>query len=85
MSTDASGLDLSCPDHVTTAAEFVAALRGLREQASLTYRQLEAKAQAAGHRLPRSTIAAALSRSRVPADQTVAAFVRACGGDRAAV
>ena len=85
MSTDASTYEMSGPEHVSTRAEFVAAMQALRERAQLTYRELEHKAQAAGDRLPRGTIASALSRGRIPREQTIASFVRACGGDRSAV
>ncbi|MBB5868712.1 hypothetical protein F4553_002091 [Allocatelliglobosispora scoriae] len=70
---------------MTTTAEFVAAMRALRQRASLSYPQLERRAKAAGDRLPRSTIAGALTRGRIPREQTIAAFVRACGGDSSAV
>lgn len=82
---DASSFDMPRPDRVSTPAEFIAAMRALRDRAQLTYRQLERRAQAAGDRLPRSTIAAVLSRDRIPRESTIASFVRACGGDRHAV
>jgi hypothetical protein len=85
MSTEASTYEMPSPDHVRTPAEFVAAMRTLRQRAKLTYRELESKAHAAGDRLPRGTIASALSRGRIPHEQTIASFVRACGGDRKAV
>jgi len=61
------------------------ALRNLRAWANLTYRELESRATAAGDRLPRGTIASAMSRGVMPREQTIAAFVRACGGDGSAV
>ncbi|ROP34195.1 helix-turn-helix domain-containing protein [Couchioplanes caeruleus] len=74
------------PDATTTPAEYVAALRALREWSGLTYRQLAAKADACGDVLPSSTIASALGRSSLPRRQVVTAFVRACGlGDDEAV
>lgn len=85
MSSDASLMGVPCPDHVTTAAEFMGALRNLRAWANLTYRELESRATQAGDRLPRGTIASAMSRGVMPREQTIAAFVRACGGDRSAV
>lgn len=85
MSMDASSIDMPRPDRVRTPAEFIAAMRALRSRAKLTYSQLESRAQAAGDRLPRSTIATALSRNRIPRESTIASFVRACGGDRHAV
>jgi hypothetical protein len=61
------------------------ALRSLRAWANLSYREMESRASAQGDRLPRGTIASAMSRGVVPREQTIAAFVRACGGDRSAV
>jgi hypothetical protein len=72
------------PDEATTPAEFVGALRGLREWSGLTYRQLAAKAASSGDVLPSSTVASALSRNTLPRHQVVMAFVRACGLDGAA-
>jgi hypothetical protein len=85
MSTDAVLRDMPRPDRVTTPAQFVAALQALRGWAKLTYGELENNAQAFGVRLPRSTIASALSRGRIPREQTIAAFVRACGCDERTV
>jgi hypothetical protein len=85
MSTDASSIDMPRPDPVNTPAELVAAMRALHGWAKLTYRQLERRAQLAGDRLPHSTIASALSRNAIPRENTLASFVRACGGDRNAV
>lgn len=85
MSTDAVLRDMPRPDRVTTPAQFVAALQALRSWAKLTYGELENNAQAYGDRLPRSTIASALSRGRIPREQTIAAFVRACGCDEKTV
>lgn len=69
------------PDSATTAAEYVAALRALREWSALTYRQLAAKAEASGHVLPASTVAAALGRSTLPRADLVETLVFACGLD----
>ena len=85
MSTAASTIGIPYPDQVTTPEEYMAALRDLRTWADLTYRELESRALAAGDRLPRGTIASAMSRGVVPREQTVAAYVRACGGDGDAV
>lgn len=85
MSTDTVLRDMPRPDRVTTPAQFVAALQALRAWAKLTYGELENNAQAFGDRLPRSTIASALSRGRIPREQTIAAFVRACGCDEKTV
>lgn len=85
MSTDAVLRDMPRPDRVTTPAQFVAALQALRSWAKLTYGELENNAQAFGDRLPRSTIASALSRGHIPREQTISAFVRACGCDEKTV
>ncbi|NUT02380.1 MAG: hypothetical protein HOV76_02785 [Hamadaea sp.] len=77
MSTDVA--------QIGTPAEFVAALRALRERAQLSYRELEEKATALGERLPRATIANALSRGHLPGEEIIASFVRACGEDALAV
>ncbi|MFI6579521.1 hypothetical protein [Embleya sp. NPDC050493] len=73
--------DAPRPDGATTAAEYVAALRELREWSALTYRQLAAKAEASGHVLPASTVAAALGRGTLPRADLVEALVFACGLD----
>ncbi|GIF13976.1 ATP-binding protein [Actinoplanes teichomyceticus] len=67
------------PDGLRTVAEFVAALKRLRAWSGMTLRQLEARAGAAGHVLPRSTAAAMLSRVTLPRRELVVAFVGACG------
>src|SRR5215207_9321791 len=85
MSADASGVDMPSPVGAQTPADFVSTMRALRGWAALTYGELEGKAQANGDRLPQSTIASALSRESLPREATVAAFVRACGGDPDAV
>jgi hypothetical protein len=85
MSTDVSTIGAPCPDHLSTPAEFMNALRDMRSWANLTYRELERRASASGDRLPRGTIASAMSRGVMPREQTIAAFVRACGGDGTAV
>ena len=81
MSEDASEIDMPSPAGARTPAEFVSAMRALRNWAALTYGELEGKARANGDKLPQSTIASALSRESLPREATVAAFVRACGGD----
>lgn len=81
MSMDAHPFGMPRPDHVTTAAEFFAAMRALRSWTKLTYRQLEIRAMATGDWLPRTTIPTAMSRGRVPSARIIASFVRACGGD----
>lgn len=72
------------PRTARTAAEYVDLLRRLKEQSGLTYRQLEHKAAAAGHVLPRSTAATMLSRPSLPREELVAALVRATGGNESA-
>ncbi|HEX2315101.1 MAG TPA: LamG-like jellyroll fold domain-containing protein [Thermomonospora sp.] len=69
------------PRTAATAAEYVSRLRALRAWAGLTYRQVERHAEAAGHSLPHSTLASALSRDKLPREDLVVAFVRACGCD----
>ncbi|WP_326655405.1 hypothetical protein [Streptomyces sp. NBC_01750] len=54
-------------------------MQELKDWSGLTYRELTARAEAAGDVLPRSTVANMLSRSTVPREELVAAFVRACG------
>ncbi|MBM7774682.1 hypothetical protein JOD54_004886 [Actinokineospora baliensis] len=66
------------PD-VSTAADFVDALRRLRAWSGLTYRDLEGKAAANGAVLPPSTTASTLGRSTLPRELFVESFVRACG------
>lgn len=75
----------SDPRAARTPAEYVAALRALRDEAGLSYRQLERRAHAVGDVLPRATVAGALARTALPRAELVIAFVRACGGDVAAV
>jgi hypothetical protein len=62
-------------------AEYVAAMRHLKEWTGLSYRQLETRAARAGEVLPRSTLTTALHRDRLPRPDLVRAFVRACGCD----
>ncbi|MFF5985116.1 RICIN domain-containing protein [Streptomyces olindensis] len=67
------------PHEARSAAEFVACMRALKQQAGLTYRQLEANAEQRGDVLARSTAADLLRRDSLPRAEVVAAFVRACG------
>ncbi|GAA1295833.1 hypothetical protein [Saccharothrix xinjiangensis] len=69
------------PAPARTPAEFVEALRRLKRWTGRGYRQLEKRANAAGHALPRSTLTVALSRDALPREDLVEAFVRACGCD----
>ncbi|MFJ7334240.1 helix-turn-helix domain-containing protein [Streptomyces sp. NPDC101110] len=73
------GTQRPSPLEACSAAEFVACLRRLKEQAGLTYRQLEANAEQQGDVLARSTAADVLRRDSLPRAEVVAAFVRACG------
>ncbi|WP_078916611.1 helix-turn-helix domain-containing protein [Streptomyces viridochromogenes] len=73
------------PQQARDTAEFIAAMRGLKERAGLTYRQLEERAAEHGEVLPRSTLADVLRGRTLPRPELLAAFVRACGdGERAA-
>ncbi|WP_419995997.1 hypothetical protein [Streptomyces boninensis] len=65
---------------MTTAQEYVALLRDLKDFSGLTYRELAARAERAGDVLPRSTLAGLLGSARLPRGEPVAALVRACGG-----
>ncbi|MFF3755243.1 helix-turn-helix domain-containing protein [Streptomyces sp. NPDC002018] len=68
-----------------TPAEFVHAMRQLRNWADLSYRQLERRANDAGDVLPRATVSGVLAREDLPREELLAAFIRACGGDAATV
>ncbi|WP_370257713.1 helix-turn-helix domain-containing protein [Streptomyces sp. V4I8] len=73
------------PQHARDTDEFIAAMRGLKERAGLTYRQLEERAAEHGEVLPRSTLADVLHGRTLPRPELLAAFVHACGdGERAA-
>ncbi|MFJ6572185.1 hypothetical protein ACIQNU_32750 [Streptomyces sp. NPDC091292] len=68
---------------LTDRAAFMAALRQLKNDSGLSYRNLEERAAASGDVLPRSTAAMLLSREAAPDPAQLAALVRACGdGDR---
>ncbi|XVV04958.1 RICIN domain-containing protein [Actinosynnema sp. CA-248983] len=69
------------PPEAEDAAEFVAAMRALRVRSGYSFRVLERRAANVGEVLPTSTLNSALSRSTLPREQIVVAFVRACGGD----
>src|SRR5258706_198732 len=62
-----------------------AAMRALRQWAALTYRDLEARAQERGERLPRNVIPGIMARGGLPRESTLACFVRACVGEEDAV
>lgn len=67
------------PWSAQSAADFVEAMRRLKAWSDLSYRQLAKRAAALGDYLPHSTTAAALGRDKLPREDVVAAFVRACG------
>ncbi|WP_324615459.1 helix-turn-helix domain-containing protein, partial [Streptomyces sp. NRRL F-6492] len=67
------------PRGVRSPAEFLARLQALKDWSGLTYRELSARAEARGDVLPRSTVANMLSRTTLPREELLTAFVRACG------
>ena len=67
------------PRRSASAAEFVTEMRRLRAWSGLTFRQLERNAAEAGDVLPHSTLVDALRRDRLPREDLLRAFVRACG------
>lgn len=70
-----------CPDprHAKDAAEFVATMRQLRAWSGATFRQLERRSAVQGTPLPHSTLVTALRREKLPREELLIAFVRACG------
>ncbi|MBA9005740.1 XRE family transcriptional regulator [Thermomonospora cellulosilytica] len=76
-----AGEDIPVPERANTVAEFVGEMRRLRSWSGLTFRQLESRAAAMGDVLPRSTLVEALKRDRLPREELLAAFVRACGAE----
>mgnify|MGYP001220048811 CR=1 FL=1 len=73
------------PRMVTNAAEFVTALRRLKDWSGASYRELEKRAAKLGAALPRSTVVAALNRPTLPREGLLVAYLRACGCDEAEV
>ncbi|MBC6459733.1 peptidoglycan-binding domain-containing protein [Actinomadura sp. HBU206391] len=67
------------PRGAETAEQYVGLLRGLRAWSGLTFRQLEKRAVTNGDVLPYSTIHAALARPRLPREELLTAYLRACG------
>ncbi|OEJ94338.1 helix-turn-helix domain-containing protein [Streptomyces thermolilacinus] len=67
------------PRDVHDPAGFIARLQALKDWSGLTYRELSARAEAVGESLPRSTVANMLSRTTLPREELLVAFVRACG------
>ncbi|MDA1359868.1 tetratricopeptide repeat protein [Glycomyces luteolus] len=76
------GLD---PSTAGSAPQMVALLRELRAGSGLSIREVSRRARDHGDWLPTSTLAAVLNRDSLPRSEVVAALVRACGGDEAAV
>ncbi|MET9932943.1 MULTISPECIES: helix-turn-helix domain-containing protein [unclassified Streptomyces] len=73
------------PRGARSPAEFLARLQALKDWSGLTYRELSAQAEARGDVLPRSTVANMLSRTTLPREELLTAFVRACGTGPAAL
>lgn len=69
------------PTSATDEAAFVAELRRLKTWSGMSFRQLERQAAAAGDTLPASTAATMLGKNRLPREELLVAFVRACGLD----
>jgi hypothetical protein len=69
------------PAAVTEETAFVAELRRLKVWSGLSFRQLERQAAAAGDTLPYSTAATMLGKNRLPREDLLVTFVRACGLD----
>ncbi|QYN34082.1 hypothetical protein K1T35_37490 [Pseudonocardia sp. DSM 110487] len=67
------------PAAATDEAAFVAELRRLKAWSGRSFRQLERQAAAAGDALPASTTATMLGKHRLPREELLVAFVRACG------
>lgn len=67
------------PEQAADAAGFVMLMRQLKDEAGLTYRQLEERAAEQGQVLARSTLADVLNGRSLPRPELLAAFVRACG------
>ncbi|MEU5534987.1 helix-turn-helix transcriptional regulator [Streptomyces sp. NPDC020362] len=64
---------------VSDSAALAGLLRELKQRSGLTLRELEERARARGELLARSTVSDMLRGTRLPAPETMAAFVRACG------
>lgn len=67
------------PEEADCPEQFFAVMRRLRQWADLSYRELEKRANAAGHVLPRATLSGALARRDLPREELLTAFVHACG------
>lgn len=69
------------PTSAIDEATFVAELRRLKTWSGMSFRQLERRAAAAGDTLPASTAATMLGKNRLPREELLVTFVRACGLD----
>jgi hypothetical protein len=85
MTTTPSITSPPSPTATTDEAAFIADLRRLKTWSGHSFRQLERRASAAGDTLPYSTVATMLSRNRLPREDLLVTFVRACGLDEDAV
>ncbi|WP_329101204.1 tetratricopeptide repeat protein [Micromonospora sp. NBC_01699] len=66
------------PTIASSAAQYVALLRRVRDQSGLTYRAIARRAQANGEILPASTLATMFGRTTLPRRELVVALLRAC-------
>ncbi|MFI6743875.1 helix-turn-helix domain-containing protein [Nonomuraea sp. NPDC050451] len=67
------------PARATDAATFMAELRRLKTWSGLSFRQLDRRAAAVGDTLPYSTASTMLGKDRLPREEVLVAFVKACG------
>lgn len=67
------------PTAATDEATFIAELRRLKTWSGHSFRQLERRAAAAGDTLPASTAATMLGKNRLPREELLVTFTRACG------
>jgi hypothetical protein len=85
MTTTPSITPPPSPTATTDETAFIAELRRLKTWSGHSFRQLEHRASAAGDTLPYSTVATMLSKNRLPREDLLVTFVRACGLDEDAV
>ncbi|MET9323501.1 RICIN domain-containing protein [Streptomyces sp. NPDC003038] len=78
MSDDTERGRVVRPGDATSAAEFVEALRGLKQLSGLSLRQIEERGAEWGLQLSRSTVAAVLARETLPRPDVVDAFLKVC-------
>ena len=69
------------PVGATDEAAFVAELRRLKARSGMSFRQLQRQASAVGDTLPASTAATMLGKNRLPHEELLVTFLRACGLD----